>query len=340
MLHRMRLLPVLAICSIFFHCVTNIGGVDGAKGLYVFGDSYTDTGENMHAPYGMTWPGVIGMGNRSSDGRNEVDYLATLFEVPSPTPWEHLDANNTNNGGVNFGVGGAGVTYALGYRPLAVQVDVFEKLVNEGLWTKEHLKHSVALVSIGINDYTTFNVNGTAEKVPALTITVVDGIALNVFRIRMLGIRHIMVASLVPQTCMPYNTYWANNSTACIVNYMISNETVQHNELLENRMRLLNNAIPESSIIIINMTKAFEELFHNGEKYGFEDPYKQCCMGACGDTNTSLWTVCKDPTKSIIFDSIHPSQAGWKAAVDLYTNVSGYTVLGPKLSTWKSDHNL
>ena len=51
------------------------GGVDGAKGLYVFGDSYTDTGENMHAPYGMTWPGVIGMGNRSSDGRNEVDYL-------------------------------------------------------------------------------------------------------------------------------------------------------------------------------------------------------------------------------------------------------------------------
>ena len=88
---------------------------------------------------------------------------ATLFEVPSPTPWEHLDANNTNNGGVNFGVGGAGVTYALGYRPLAVQVDVFEKLVNEGLWTKEHLKHSVALVSIGINDYTTFNVNGTAE---------------------------------------------------------------------------------------------------------------------------------------------------------------------------------
>lgn len=51
------------------------GGVDGAKGLYVFGDSFTDTGETIPYPYGMTWPGIRGKGNRSSDGRNEVDYL-------------------------------------------------------------------------------------------------------------------------------------------------------------------------------------------------------------------------------------------------------------------------
>lgn len=88
---------------------------------------------------------------------------ATLFEVPSPTPWEHLNVNNTNNGGVNFGVGGAGVTFALGFRTLAEQVDAFEKLVNASLWTKDHLQHSVALVSIGINDYTSFNINGTIE---------------------------------------------------------------------------------------------------------------------------------------------------------------------------------
>jgi len=84
----------------------------------------------------------------------------------------------------------------------------------------------------------------------------------------MLGVRHIMVASLVPGTCMPYNTYWVNNSTACIRNDIVSSETIQHNALLEGRMQLLNSAIPESSIIIINMTKAFQELFQNGDKYG------------------------------------------------------------------------
>lgn len=95
-----------------------------------------------------------------------------------------------------------------------------------------------------------------------------DGIALNVMRIRMLGIYHIMVASLVPGLCMPYNTIWANNSTACATNDMVSNETFLHNTLLEDRMRLLNRALPDSSIIIVNMTKAFQELFQNGDKYG------------------------------------------------------------------------
>ena len=92
------------------------------------------------------------------DGMGMV--AAELFGVPSPTPWEHLDANNTNNGGVNFGVGGAGVTYALGYRSLDAQVDAFSELVDKGCWTKEHLRKSVALVSSGINDYTSFNLHG------------------------------------------------------------------------------------------------------------------------------------------------------------------------------------
>lgn len=87
---------------------------------------------------------------------------ATLFEVPTPTPWEHLDSNNTNNGGVNFGVGGAGVGVGV---TLASQVDAFEILVNGSLWTEGHLNNSVALVSIGINDYNYFNFNGGIAQV-------------------------------------------------------------------------------------------------------------------------------------------------------------------------------
>lgn len=52
-----------------------------AHGLFVFGDSYTDTGESAPPPYGMTWPGVPGLGNRSSDGRNEVDYFGTNLNL-------------------------------------------------------------------------------------------------------------------------------------------------------------------------------------------------------------------------------------------------------------------
>lgn len=108
----------------------------------------------------------------------------------------------------------------------------------------------------------------TFQRIAALVTSVVDGIALNILRIRMLGVPHIMVASLVPGTCMPYSTYWVNNSTACISNDVVSNETIQHNALLEARVRLLKSAIPGSNIVILNMTKAFQELFHNGENYG------------------------------------------------------------------------
>ena len=65
-------------------CIGLPGGVEGgARGLFVFGDSYTDTGESAPPPYGMTWPGVPGLGNRSSDGRNEVDYFGTNLNLIS-----------------------------------------------------------------------------------------------------------------------------------------------------------------------------------------------------------------------------------------------------------------
>jgi phospholipase/lecithinase/hemolysin len=102
---------------------------------------------------------------------------------------------------------------------------------------------------------------------PTFITTVVDGIALNLVRIQELGIRHIMVATVVPLACMPYNTF-VNNFTKCVNNQTLSNETIQHNSLLEDRVKLLNKVLPEADIIIINQTKALETLFHNGQEYG------------------------------------------------------------------------
>ena len=91
---------------------------------------------------------------------------ATKLGVPSPTPWEDLAPNNyANNGGANFGVGGAAVTYAYGFRPLDQQVDMFASLVNGGSWSADHLAQSVALVSLGVNDYTYYNQYGNGPGV-------------------------------------------------------------------------------------------------------------------------------------------------------------------------------
>ncbi len=106
------------------------------------------------------------------------------------------------------------------------------------------------------------------QALPTLITTVVDGVALNLLRIHELGIQHIMVATLVPLACVPYTTF-VNNFTTCVNNQTLSNETIQHNSLLEDRVKLLNKVLPEADIIIINQTKAMETLFHNGQEYGW-----------------------------------------------------------------------
>lgn len=42
-----------------------------------------DTGENLYYPYGMTWPGD-GTARRSSDGRNEVDFIGAHPVINPP----------------------------------------------------------------------------------------------------------------------------------------------------------------------------------------------------------------------------------------------------------------
>ncbi|KAH8947622.1 hypothetical protein BDL97_11G052600 [Sphagnum fallax] len=335
--------------SLYMNIVVDGAAANSFEAFYAFGDSYVDTGNGgyMGPPYGMTWPGHAA--GRPCDGRNQVDHFAMLFGLPSPTPFKQMK-NNESVGGINFGRSGGGVTYAFGYTPLDTQVDEFEALVQEGVLLQKHLSNSVALVCLAVNDYSAYNSQGSPLGVPELITTVVDGIALNIMRIHQLGIRNIIVADLVLMACMPYITASVGYAH-CSHNQTLRNETTQHNLLLERRVNLLNQELAGSSaarIIIVDQTKAFWYLMHEGaSKYGFADhPLSPCCtdkkdsrIQLCGNTDSegrALYKVCKEPSQRVIFDGIHPTDAAWKAAIHLYSSVSGYTRCGAKLNTWIS----
>lgn len=75
-----------------------------------------------------------------------------------------------------------------------------------------------------------------------------------------------------------------------------------------------------------------------------------CCRGkksnlyslVCGHESEGkpIYTVCQDPSKAVLFDTIHPSQAASKALVKLYAFVPGYTLESPMLSTWIRKYNV
>lgn len=310
---------------------THLGFADGAQGLFVFGDSYTDTGENMHYPYGMTWPGD-GTAHRSSDGRNEVDFIAAKLGVASPTPWEY----GGNNGGVNFGVGGAAVTYAYGLRPLEQQVDAFANLVKGGTFSAAHLAQSVALVSIGVNDYTWYNQNGNGMGgLAAYVDTVVNKMGAQMQRLHGLGVHNIMVENLVPMSCMPFTTYWVNGETGCVTNQLLDTETSLHDSKLQAKVNALNKQ--GANIAMLDLTKAMRRLFENGPSYGFTEAYKRCCSNSCSGTD---YTVCNNPSKHVIFDSIHPTEAAWRAVTNLYSYSHGFTKNGLTLEKWFQKNQL
>ncbi|XP_076902041.1 GDSL esterase/lipase At5g03610-like [Bidens hawaiensis] len=170
--------------------------------LFVFGDSYADTGNNPkeHAsswkpPYGLTFPGKPA--GRFSDGRVLTDYVAgsvmsllTAFirtdqlllhgyslicykfaakfmGIKSPLPYAFRKyARGKLRGGVNFACGGTGVFDTGNFQPnMTPQIGFLEGFIKEGVYTKRDLESSLALVMVSGNDHGAYTLAGGKEQV-------------------------------------------------------------------------------------------------------------------------------------------------------------------------------
>lgn len=99
--------------------------------------------------------------------------------------------------------------------------------------------------------------------------TVVNGIAVNIVRLHSFGVRNIVVLNLPLLVCTPYSTMdVALDFRACSTNTTFVNETLLHNSLLQQRVRVLNQQLKGLHVIIADQTKAFYQLFYHGSGYG------------------------------------------------------------------------
>ncbi|XP_073276032.1 GDSL esterase/lipase At5g03610-like isoform X1 [Primulina huaijiensis] len=300
--------------------------------LFVFGDSYADTGNirktlanSWNIPYGITFPGKPA--GRFSDGRVLTDYVAKSLGLKTPIPyaWRKIGAKKLRYG-MNFAFGGSGVFDTLGalLPNMTTQIDFFENLVNESVYTKWDLQSSVVLVSLAGNDYAAFLQNGgTIQGLQGFIPRVVNQLAVNLKRISEFEARKIVVTALQPLGCLPRITQLTSfqqcNTT--------QNTAVQfHNLLLRQAVAKLNNETKRSNIFVLDLYDSFTTILDqkNDLKAGklkFESPLKPCCLGTCAecscgsldDKGKKLYTVCSDPKSAFFWDSSHPTQAGWRA---------------------------
>ncbi|KAI6697872.1 hypothetical protein NL676_017991 [Syzygium grande] len=295
--------------------------------MFVFGDSYADTGNNPKAlanswkvPYGITFPGKPT--GRYSDGRVLTDFLAAYFGMRSPIPykWRKVGFKYVKYG-MNFAFGGTGVFDTLFPQPnMTVQIDLFQQLVADSVYTGLDLQSSLALVTNSGNDYSTYLAKGGSfEDLPKFIIQVVNQLALDIKRIHDLGVKMIAIAGLQPLGCLPSITvsdsYRTCNATA-------NSFVTFHNQLLQQAVTKLNNQTRSSpAFVVVDLYTSFMSVLNDKASTKFQEPLKPCCMGtnssySCGSVDGSgqkQYTLCKDPKDMFFWDTLHPTQEGWRA---------------------------
>ncbi|KAI5652293.1 hypothetical protein M9H77_29480 [Catharanthus roseus] len=297
----------------------------GIRKIFAFGDSYADTG-NLHQmwqrePYGVSYRGKPS--GRFSDGIIFTDYLAKFLGMKTPVSYHWRKSLKSRlHYGMNFAYGGAGIGQTLFAVPnITAQVDMFERLVNDGVYTKYDLQSSLILVTLSGNDYDAANERGDSalEILVTLVPTLIDQLSVELKRMANLGAKRIAVGTLPPLGCLPFLTqplsYNSCNSTGNILSDI-------HNSALRDSLDKLNNETLSTNFSVVDLDNAFKTIFDNkGDSKGITSLYKPCCMGtdessSCGSLNLNgekMYTVCNSPQTSFFWDSVHPTQAGWKA---------------------------
>ncbi|XP_060675989.1 GDSL esterase/lipase At5g03610-like isoform X2 [Ziziphus jujuba] len=310
---------------------TKLEGHSGSVKLFVFGDSYADTGNSNKSyavswkqPYGITFPRKPA--GRFSDGRVLTDYLAWSLGIRSLVPYtrrgdvEKWEVQN----GMNFAYGGTGVFNTLEKAPnMSTQISFFQQLLQQKWYTKQDLNSSIALLSLAGNDYGTFVVNhgNNPKDMSDFSKLVVNQLADNIKQILSLGVRKIAVTTIHPLGCLPQITIYSSWNSCNHDWNLLSNF---HNQQLWQRMQSLNNTLQtdqkKNVIVVLDLYTAFQSAFAK-QKNITGNPLKPCCVGisngyGCGSVDQSgakKYSVCKNRELSFFWDMIHPSQKGWHA---------------------------
>ncbi|XP_024029386.1 GDSL esterase/lipase At5g03610 [Morus notabilis] len=304
--------------------------------LFVFGDSYADTGNSKKAsavswkaPYGITFPGKPG--GRFSDGRVLTDYLASFLGIQSPVPyiWRKSIKKAKLKDGMNFAFGGTGVFNTMEKEPnMSTQIDFFQQLIEQKFYTKRDLKSSIALVSVAGNDYAAYiykeGVNNNMEDLANVTMSIVNQLVVNLKRIHNLGVPKIAVTALQPLGCLPPFTSPTSYRNCSKIWNSVSDS---HNEILKQILQNSSNQSEKNVVLVLDLHKTFMYAFKMKHEnvtgnltLGIDNPLKPCCVGisnghSCGSVDGSgskKYTVCNNPNSSFFWDVIHPSQNGWR----------------------------
>ncbi|GLJ55987.1 hypothetical protein SUGI_1201940 [Cryptomeria japonica] len=313
---------------IFLQLAENVESRRAIRSIFVFGDSYADTGNHDHSaiawqpPYGITFPGQPS--GRHSDGRVLTDFVASYFNMSTPLPYNQRQGNpNLVRFGMNFASGGTGIFDTVPGLPNATaQIEQLQDLVKNGVYSATSLASSLVLFSISGNDYG-FYVQRTRTDagLPGFVETVIKQFRVDLERLYGMGLRQFAITNMGPFGCLPLYTAKSNYSSC---NDTANAVAVYHNSLLQGVVKGMKKSRVNGSFILLDHYSSALSIIQHPNQYGkLRNALKPCCMGACGmrdSAGKAMYSVCEQRGSAFFWDVVHPTQAAWQALMKPLTS--------------------
>ncbi|PIA34425.1 hypothetical protein AQUCO_03800206v1 [Aquilegia coerulea] len=328
----MALLLLVSIISIH-SLLVNGQSSPLAPALYVFGDSFSDSGNNNflqtgakvnYKPYGIDFPD--GATGRFSNGKTFVDFIAQSLRLPFVPAYLGLSTAEKSNitTGLNYASGTAGILPESGTAPgdnlsLDEQIDYFKDTVRKYLrriyrkpvQLTKYLSKSIFVIIIGSNDYINNylqpdNYNSSQIYTPEqFADFLLNRLTLRLTNLYLLGARKLVVFNIFRLGCTPgvVGSASPRPTTPCVED--VNNLILLYNTKLPKVITNLERILQGSTFIhgdAYNMTR-------NSFEAGFTAAQTPCCEV---DGTTGLCVrdsiPCEDRSQFLFWDSFHPTE--------------------------------
>lgn len=131
------------------------------------------------------------------------------------------------------------------------------------------------------------------------------------------GVAKVMVNTMPPMGCMPWESV-RNNHTSCEARGNMMSDV--HNAALRQKL-----AEFKDDVLLLDLNSAFNGFVQDGAADGqFTSGLNECCVatpgGYCGQVDNwgrRQYGLCDDPENRFFWDYMHPTQAAWKAVVNI-----------------------
>ncbi|TVU51593.1 hypothetical protein EJB05_03031 [Eragrostis curvula] len=307
--------------------------------LFLFGDSFVDIGNReatqnrvaisgqWYIPYGMSDSahGYRPTG-RFSDGLVQSDFLAKILGRDESPPayrlWVNADDDGSQFSGVNFAVAGSSVFFngSEVAASLETQINQFRDLVRAGDIEREDLQDSIALVAVSVmHDYARISSWNSDDEFRTFTTAVTDQIVTGVRRLQRLGVSKVLVDLVPPFGCTPWRSR-SNYYTTCDSRGNVASS--MHNAALKQKLG------GSDDVLLLNLEDIFNSVLQSGTDLSrqFNRKFTPCCdspdaeNGYCGMVDSrgnKQYNVCPSPGNFFYWDFWHPTQAGWRAVMQV-----------------------